>query len=228
MGSTERPADRGRRRGRLLLRDAVAEFRRARVDASLSQGVIGRALGRSDAWVSWTETGRNESLSVVDLSALLSCSGLELSMRAYPSGGGLRDTAQIGILAEFRGLVVPPWTWAGEVPMPIAGDLRAWDGVLSRVRFRVGVDAESRLRDAQAVDRRVMLKQRDSGVDRAVILVPGTRTNRAVLREFGHAPRSNFPIPSAVALQALRAGEDPGGNAIIVLDRRRSAMGIRP
>ena len=227
MGSTERPADRGRRRGRVLLRDAVAEFRRARVDASLSQALIGRALGRSDAWVSWTESGRNESLSVVDMSAMLACSGLELSLRAYPSGGGLRDAPQIEILAEFRGLVVPPWGWASEVPMPIAGDLRAWDCVLSRAVFRVGVDAESRLRDAQAVDRRVMLKQRDSGVDRAVILIRGTRSNRAALHEFGHALRANFPIPSAVALQALREGKDPGGNAIIILNRRGSGTATR-
>jgi len=107
--------------------------------------------------------------------------------------------------------------------MPIPGDLRAWDCVLSRDGFRIGVDAESRLRDAQAVERRVILMQRDSGVDRAVILVPATRTNRTVLHEFGQALRSNFPVASAVALRALRTGEDPGGNAVIVLDRRRSS-----
>ena len=87
----------------------MAEFRRARVHASLSQDLIGRALGRSDAWVSWTETARNESLSVVELSAMVACAGLELSLRAYPTGGGLRDAPQIGVLAGFRGLVVPPW-----------------------------------------------------------------------------------------------------------------------
>jgi hypothetical protein len=47
--------------------------------------------------------------------------------------------------------------------------------------------------------------------------VPGTRTNRSVLREFRLALAANFPVPSLVALEALAAGRDPGGNAIIVL-----------
>jgi Helix-turn-helix domain len=184
----------------------------------LSQAQVGTSLGRSDAWVSWTETGRNDSLSVVDLSAMLACVGLQLSVRAYPASGGLRDGAQVALLAAFRAIVAPTWGWASEVPMPIPGDLRAWDAVLSRPACRIGVDAETRLNDAQAVDRRVMLKLRDSGVDRAIILVAGTRTNRSVLREFGPAVRTNFPVASAPALKALIAGADPGGNAIVILD----------
>jgi hypothetical protein len=124
-------------------------------------------------------------------------------------------------LAAFRQLVTPTWAWATEVPMPIPGDLRAWDAVLTRPVCRIGVDAESRIHDAQALDRRVMLKLRDSGVDRAIIVVPATRTNRGMLREFGSALRSNFPIGTSTALRALRQGSDPGGNAIVVVDVTR-------
>jgi hypothetical protein len=59
----------------------------------------------------------------------------------------------------------------------------------------IGIEAESSLRDIQALDRRVMLKLRDSGLDRVVILVAATRTNRTILREVGGSVRSNYPIP---------------------------------
>ncbi len=62
-----------------------------------------------------------------------------------------------------------------------------------------------------------MLKLRDSGFDRAIILVAATRANRLALRDFGTTLRANYPIPSAVALRALAAGDDPGGNSFVVL-----------
>ena len=162
-------------------------------------------------------------MSVVQLSQLLACVGLELSLRAYPAGRGIRDDAQAAVLERFASLVVPPWSWATEVPMPIPGDLRAWDGVLRGV-CKIGVDAETRIRDLQAVDRRVMLKLRDSELDRALIVVPDTRSNRAMLASTAPSLESNYPIPGRVALQALRDGRDPGGNAIIVVPR----FGPRP
>ena len=228
MGLRERPADRGRRLGRERLAEALRDFRNARLERSLTQATIGRALGRSDAWVSWTESGGNTTLAIQDLAAMLACVGLRLSLRAYPDGGGLRDRAQLELLAAFRQLVGPHWAWATEVPIPIPGDLRAWDVGLTASGCRIGVDAETRIHDAQAVDRRVMLKLRDSGLDRAIILVAATRTNRDVLRQLNGAIAANFPIPSRAALAALRAGRDPGGNAIVMLDTRPSRRNARP
>lgn len=106
--------------------------------------------------------------------------------------------------------------------MPIAGDLRAWDCVLSGRASTIGVEAETRIRDFQALDRRVMLKLRDSGLRRAVILLPATRANRATLRALGPSAKANYPVPSRDALDALRRGLDPGGNSIIVLHRTRT------
>lgn len=177
--------------------------------------------------MSLIESGRHEALSVVHLSQLLACVGLELSVRAYPAGRGIRDDAQSATLERFASLVVPPWTWATEVPIPIPGDLRAWDGVL-RGPCRIGVDAETRIRDFQAVDRRVMLKLRDSQLDRAVILLPDTRSNRALLASTIQSWRSNYPVPSRAALEALREGRDPGGNAIIVMPRPERASRLEP
>jgi hypothetical protein len=216
MSAREGAGQRGRRHGRRLLHEAVEEFHLARLAGSITQERIGKALDRSDAWVSWTESGQNEALSVVQLSQLLACVGLQLSLRAYPAGRGIRDDAQAAVLERFASLVVPPWSWATEVPMPIPGDLRAWDGVL-RGTCRIGVDVETRVRDVQALDRRVMLKLRDSGLDRAIVVLPNTRSNRAMLASTAESLRSNYPIPGRVALRAIRQGMDPGGNAIIVL-----------
>jgi hypothetical protein len=177
-------------------------------------------MDRSDAWVSWTESGRNEGVSVLQLSQLMACVGLELSLRAYPAGRGIRDDAQAAVLERFVSLVVPPWSFATEVPMPIPGDLRAWDGVLRGV-CKIGVDAETRIRDLQALDRRVMLKLRDSELDRALIILPDTRSNRATLASTTASLKPNYPIPGAVALEALREGRDPGGNAVIVVPAGR-------
>ena len=216
MGSREGPAARGRRRGRRLLDAALQELHDARLDTSITQQKIGAAIGKSDAWVCWTESGQNEALSVIQLSEMLACVGLELSLRAYPAGGELRDRAQTTMLARFRSLVAPHWRWNTEVPIPLPGDLRAWDAVL-RGSCTIGVDAETRIRDIQAVDRRVMLKLRDSGLDRAIILLPSTRANRAALQAASQTLLGNYPVSSRVALAALKAGRDPGGNAIVVL-----------
>jgi hypothetical protein len=199
-----------------MLDDALQEFHDARLGDAISQQQVARSIARSDAWVSWTESGRNDGLSVIDLSQMLACVGLDLSVRCYPAGGGLRDRAQLEIIRRFVSMVAPPWRWNAEVPIPLRGDLRAWDGVLRGV-CSIGVDVESRIRDLQTVDRRVMLKLRDSDVDRAIIVVPATRSNRTALRLIAPNVSDNYPVASSRAVAALRAGQDPGGNSIILL-----------
>jgi transcriptional regulator with XRE-family HTH domain len=203
-----------------LLDGVVREFHEARLAAGISQERIGHAIHRSDAWVSWTEAGANASLSIVDAARMLACVGLDLTVRAYPAGKGIRDEAQLALIAHLKSLATGHWEWRTEVPIPLPGDPRAWDAVLCSSAATIGVEAESRLRDIQALDRRVMLKLRDSGLDRVVILVAATRTNRTILRELGDSVRSNYPVPSRQALDALVNRRDPGGNAIVVLPAR--------
>lgn len=217
MTSKERPGDRGRRRGRQILAELLAEGRQTRVGQNLSQKAVAQAIGLSDSRVSLLERGEHLAVPFVVVAQYLSAVGLELSARAYPIGGGLRDAGQLELLERLRRCLAPSFIWHTEVPMPIRGDLRAWDAGITSDAVRIGVDAETRLRDAQAVDRRVMLKLRDSGWERAILLLAGTRSNRLVLRELGPSLRGNFPVPSGAALEALAAGKDPGGNALIVL-----------
>jgi transcriptional regulator with XRE-family HTH domain len=203
----------------------IREFRDARIGAGISQEDVGRAIDRSDAWISWTESGRNESLSIIDATRMLACVGLDLSVRAYPAGRGIRDQAQLDLMVRFKSVVAGQWRWRTEVPIPLPGDQRAWDIVLHAPDLSIGVEAETRLRDFQAIDRRVMLKLRDSQIDRAIILVASTRANRTTLRDVGASISANYPISSRRALEALAGRRDPGGNAIVVLPASSARTG---
>src|SRR5262245_36496428 len=91
--------------------------------------------------------------------------GLDLTLRAYPGPAAIRDASQVAMLSDFAGPLHPTVRWAVEVPLPIAGDQRAWDGFVAGVGWRYGVEAESLPRDGQALIRRLALKARDGDVD---------------------------------------------------------------
>jgi hypothetical protein len=110
--------------------------------------------------------------------------------------------------------------WASEVPLPIIGDQRAWDGFARCADWRYGVEAETAPHDGQATLRRLALKQRDGQVDGVLLVLRETRQARAFLREIEVVVGSAFPVAGARALELPGVGADPGGNAIIVLPRR--------
>ena len=101
--------------------------------------------------------------------------------------------------------------------MPIPGDLRAWDATAVCPTCRIGVEAETRLRDIQALDRRLALKERDGGMDRVLLLVLDSRSNREIVRAHGDVLSVRFPVNGLRALELLGAGVDPGGNALVIL-----------
>ena len=200
-----------------MVRDLGRELRQARVEHGLSQGSIGHAVGLSDTEVGRIERGLIRTVSLIQLSRLLSVVGLELSARAYPAGSPIRDHPQLQLLGRLRLEVPTPIQWQSEVLIGPSGDLRAWDAVLAVGQDRIGVEAETRLVDVQAVQRRIALKCRDSGIPLAILLLSNTRSNRAAVRAFGASLRATFPIMGSEALQALRAGRLPGGSAVVLL-----------
>ena len=103
------------------------------------------------------------------------------------------------------------------MPFPISGDLRAWDATAVCESCRIGIEAETRLRDLQALNRRLALKERDGGMDRLLLLVLDSRSNREVVRSHRETLTTRFPISGARAIELLAAGVDPGGNALILL-----------
>lgn len=156
-------------------------------------------------------------MPALDLFRASAVVGLEIGLRAYPGGPPLRDRAHLELLERLRTCLAATAGWRTEVPFPRAGDKRAWDALIRILDDRVGVEAESRARDAQALQRRLGLKRRDGGVDHVVLLLADSRHNRSFLRAAGAGFLSDFPIAGTTALERLRNGEDPGGSAIILL-----------
>ncbi|HUQ44512.1 MAG TPA: hypothetical protein VM451_08930 [Candidatus Limnocylindria bacterium] len=104
-----------------------------------------------------------------------------------------------------------------EVPLPLPGDRRAWDLVLGLSPDPIPVEAETRLRDLQALQRRAALKLRDSPFDRLILLVSDTANNRAILAGYREELRPDYPLDTRSMLAALRRGETPSGSGIVVL-----------
>ena len=193
------------------------EVRGARLAAGLSQLVAGGAAGMSHAQLGRIERGELRELTVDQLSRACAAVGLRLVVRAYPDGDPVRDAAQLALLERFRACLPPGTRWRTEVPLPIAGDRRAWDGVATLRDGVLGVEAESRLRDMQALERRLGLKLRDGGLDRLVLVVSDTRSNRRVLDLHRDVLRSLLPLDGRDILRALRSGHLPEASGLVLL-----------
>jgi len=153
---------------------------------------------------------------VVRASMITAVLGAELSVKTFPGAPPVRDAAHAALLVRFERRVPPAWRLRHESPMPMAGDLRAWDLRLEGP-ISIGVEAETRLSDLQALERSIHLKQRDSGVRRVILLISDTDRNRTLLRSVLPILRPSFPLSTREVLQALREGRDPGADGLVVL-----------
>lgn len=192
------------------------ELRASRLASGLGQRAVAAAAGIAQSRVSMIERGRSPTVTIRALCHIADVVGLDISMRCFPSGDPIRDRAQIRLLARLRPHS-ERWAWSLEVPLPIPGDRRAWDAVLRRGPVAIAVEAETRPTDLQALLRRVALKRRDGRPSRLVLLLADTPWNRALVDSYALELRTMFPVPPRRALRALRAGEDTGGDAVILL-----------
>lgn len=216
MATRQRPSDLGSERGRRLVQDVGRDLRDARRGASLSLTVVSRAVGISHGHLSRIERGLVGGLSIHLASRLAAVVGLDLSLRTYPGGARIRDIGQVRLLQRFRATIPATLAWRTEVAVGSVGDLRAWDAVLVVQGLRIGIEAEVHVHDWQALDRRIALRCRDTGIDRALLVLADTRHNRSVLRSVGPELLANFPIAAREALAALRAGETPAGSTVLL------------
>ena len=220
MSTRERPIDRGRR---LATADRLRighELRVARRVLGRSVHVVGAAAGISGAQVARIERGVLRTVSVDQLARIGAVVGLDVRVRAYPGPDPTLDAAQTALLARLRDRLAADLGFRTEVPLPIAGDKRAWDAVIDRLRGQSGllpVEAESRIVDGQAQARRITLKLRDSGLESVLVIVSDTRANRQALAAVRSSLLADFPVPARRALNALAAGDHPGGSAIVPL-----------
>ena len=213
----ESTRSRGTRRGRQHLVTLGSELRSARQSAGLSQASVAQASGMSRAEVSRVERASAPWLNIVEAAELCAVVGLDLWLRAYAGGDPLRDEAHVALLNRFIELVGGDLKVRLEVPLPRPGDPRAWDATISDRRETVGVEAETRIRDAQALERRVSLKRRDGGIDHVIILVADTRANRSALRSVRSSWRADYPLDPGDILGALTAGRLPPAGGVTLL-----------
>lgn len=220
MATKQRPADAGTERGRALLAELTREARTARRDRGLSLAEVGRAVGLSQAAMSRFEHAETADYGIVRLSKILAVVGLQLSARAYPGDGPIRDAAHVRLLLSLRDTLHPTLGWSLEVPLPIPGDRRAWDAVIRGPTWRYGVEAETHPTDLQALLRRIELKRRDGAMDGVVLLLPATRHVRDLLAGAADLMRTAFPAAGQQALASLAAGARPDGSSVIVMPRK--------
>ena len=221
MSTTDRRYDRGRNQSRALLRSAGMELRTARVAVGLSQDRLAAFAGLSGSTVGRLERGELPQAKLANLAILFALLGHRLSLRPYPEGPPLRDIAHARLLSRLRSVLPGSMTMRTEVPIAVGDDLRAWDAMVGAGApgdsDACAVEAETRLSDLQATDRRIALKMRDASVDRVILLVANTKQNRRILREFHELIRSRYPLHTRALLAALRAGRCPDQNGVLLL-----------
>ena len=211
----ERIRERGSRRGRQHLAVIGSEVRAARRAAGLTQTVVADASGMSRAEISRIERGVAPWLNILEAAELCAIVGLDLWLRAYPGADPLRDAGHVALLRRFLESVGGGLRVRFEVPLDRPGDPRSWDATISDHRDTVGVEAETRISDAQALERRLALKRRDGRIDRVILVIADTRANRAAPRSMRptlgrtthstlprsspHSPPADFHAPAASA-----------------------------
>lgn len=200
-----------------ILRDIGRELRLARILAGMTQSRVGARIGRSASHVSRVERGRVPSVRLPTLVAHAAVVGLKPWVRLFPARARPMDAPQLAVLARLRTRISTEWGVELEVPVAIPGDLRAADVILSVPGCRILAEIITRLADFQAQVRAARLKHRDLHTDRLIMVVAATTTNRRVLREIGPAATVAFPLGTRTTLEALSAGRDPEGDAIVLL-----------
>jgi transcriptional regulator with XRE-family HTH domain len=220
MPPRERAVDRGTRLARQDLRTMGQEFRSARVSRGLTIAEVAAAVALSPSHVGRIERAIHSSANVSQLARIGAVVGLDVRVRAYPGPVPTRDAGQLKLMRTFRERLHPDLRMELEVPV-VAGDQRAWDGVITRFAGDptawLPAEFDSVVADFQAQVRRVTLKARDAGCDGVLWVVAATRRNRAALREAGSIVADTFPVSGRGALRALREGRHPGRSSLILI-----------
>ena len=216
MPSVERLAALGTNRGKWLAREFAREVRDARLAGGISQASVAKSLGMSKSSVSRLEAGYAPLPNLVTAARVARVVGLELSVRCFPAAGQLRDAAHVALIGRFVNRLHQDIRRFFEAPVQ-PGDARAWDVLLGIGDGLVGVAAETRIRDLQALLRRERAKQAEGGVDRLLLLVANTKHNRLTLRQAGPVLVESLPMSTRAVMACLRRGELPAADGLVIL-----------
>lgn len=218
MPTRDRRLDRAIALSHRLSAYAISEISSTRVALGLSQDDLGASVGISGSQVGRFERGELQDIGLDQLCRLSAAVGLAPSVRLYPDGDPIRDVAQVRLLERLRARLPSGVSWRTEVPLHGRSDARAWDAVANWPGCIDAFEAESKLGDLQAIERRILLKHRDdSTIGHVFLLVAATRGNRRALVLGREALRGNFPLDTREVLAGLSRGRCPGANGLVVL-----------
>lgn len=196
----------------------MSELVATRQTLNVSQRSLARELGCSQTALVRLERLVNiDRLSIVDVAEIASLLGLELGAGLYPVGDPLRDRGHQALLRRFRTVVAPTIRVAAEVQLSNSGDRRSWDLRLRITHQRVGVEAETRVRDVQWLVRRMRERETDGATDEVLLVLADTAVNRRLLPELLEALGPRFATPPRVILKSLRAGEPLPGSGVVLV-----------
>lgn len=200
-----------------MLHGLGAEIRLTRRGAGISLRAAAETVGLSHARFGRLERGTLGNASILAYALACAAVGLKLVARAYPDGDPVRDAAHARLLHRLRERASSEIAWRYEVPLGIPGDLRAWDAQCTAGGAVICVEAEMRLDDLQALERRIALKRRDGGDPIVILLIADTESNRRRVTVHRESLRPAFPLDSRVILAALGAGKAPTSSGIVIL-----------
>ena len=217
MATRIRALDEARRNWDRLAHEIGDQLRTGRHIRGITQSALGSVIGVSQSEISRRELGRSVNLAGEQLAEHAAAVGLKVSVKLWPIGGGVRDAAQARYIAAFVARVGRPWKVTLEAPLPIAGDLRAVDVLLTAGGVRIAVEVITRLADLQAQVRAAHTKARDIGATRLILAIAGTHANRNALIAVRASLIASFDLDSRRLMADLAAGRDPGRDGMVLL-----------
>jgi len=206
-----------------MRRDVVkagVDLRGARLRSGLTLQQVGDAIGVSPATVLRTERAIGPGVRPGMLARHADAVGLRARVLLYPADDPLHDAPQVRLIRDFRRQIGSGLRMDLERPVvsvPGIHDRRAFDAMIHLPTGECGVECYTRFHDCQAQLRDARLKQRDAQLPRLVIVVRGSRANRAAVAAACDLIGLNFPLGTRATLAALRAGRDPGANGLVFI-----------
>lgn len=194
----------------------LAELRATRMKANASMRATARELGWSPSRYRRFEAEKGGDPTLRELYVVAAVLGLELSAGMHPVADGLVDRGHQALLKRFRTLLAATIVVTSEAPLMVA-TMRSWDLLLRIGGQLVGVEAETRVRDAQEFVRRIRIRERDGGADAILIVFSNSRHNRELVHDLREMLGPAFSASPHDLRAALRAGRELPGSGILLL-----------
>ena len=217
MANRTRAVDEARRTWHQRRLSLGSELRTRRLTNGATQSDVGAVIGMSASEISRREHGNSPKVPALSLFEHAAAVGLRLVINTYPTGGGVRDAAQLKYTHHFLERVSDSFLRELEAVVPLPGDLRAVDVVLRAAGCLIAVEVITRLGDMQAQIRAARNKARDIGATRLILAVAGTHANRRALDEARSALNGAWDLDTRRVMAALGAGRQPDHDALILI-----------